>query len=152
MYGRHCPGLTVEVKHSVIMVESAAIQKCKEKPVISSRIDAIRSWLVAPIGHATDIKRRLVFRALRSRLFFIVALLITIPTFIQAVGATWKAERGNPEVGPALLWTVAIVYWVLFALTFVLEHWRLRRRADRTELARSNRKARENAGKRQHQR
>lgn len=109
--------------------------------MFSSRISAIRTWLLSPIGHVVEIKRRIVFRALRSRLFFIVALLISIPVLSQAVGATWKAERGNPEVGPTLLWAVAIAYWVLFCLTFVFEHWHLRRSADRKQTLRVRRKA-----------
>jgi cobalamin biosynthesis protein CobD/CbiB len=98
-----------------------------------TQLAACRDWLLAPVGRVTEIKRRLIFRALRSRFFFIVASLTAIPTFLQAAGATWKATHGNPEAGPVLLWIAAIAAWVLFALTVLSEHWSLQRRSERKQ-------------------
>lgn len=91
---------------------------------------------MAPLGRATELKRRIIFRALRSRFFFIVALLTAVPTFLEATGATWKAARGNPQVGPFLLWAVAIAAWILFTFTVHSEHWSLQRRSGRKQTLR----------------
>lgn len=93
--------------------------------------DEYRNWLLAPIGKATEIKRRLIFRALRSRFFFFVAFLTAIPTLLPAVGATAKAVHPKGDVSIGLLWALAIVSWVLFVLTVISEHWRLQRSAKR---------------------
>lgn len=76
---------------------------------MSSRLSAFRAWLFAPVGHVAEFKRRLVFRALRSRLLFIVALLLSIPTFFRALGATWKAGSGKVDPTPELMWFVLSV-------------------------------------------
>lgn len=104
-----------------------------------SRLSAVRAWLLAPVGHVADIKRRLVFRALRSRLLFIVALLISVPTIFPALGAMWKAGSGKMDAAPALMWSVAIGYWILFALTCAHEYWFLRQRAGRKQSTRLHR-------------
>jgi hypothetical protein len=106
---------------------------------MSSRLSAFRVWLLAPVGHVAEIKRRLVFRALRSRLLFIVALLISIPTFFPALGATWKAGSGKVDATPELMWFVAIGYWILFALTCAHEYWYLQQRARRKQSPRLHR-------------
>ena len=110
-----------------------------KRKIMSSQLSAFRAWLLAPVWQVADIKRRLVFRALRSRLLFIVALLISIPAIIPAFGAMWKAGSGKVDSSPAFMWSVAIGYWIIFALTCVNEYWYLRKRAGRKESMRLQR-------------
>ena len=89
------------------------------------------NWLLRPIGRATELKRRLIFRALRSRLFLIIAILTSIPAILSAASATWKAQLGNADAGPMWMWVAALSFWLIFVMTVALEHWYLEQRAKR---------------------
>jgi sterol desaturase/sphingolipid hydroxylase (fatty acid hydroxylase superfamily) len=101
-----------------------------------TKLMVCRDWLLAPIGRASEMKRRLLFRAVRSRFFFLVALLTALPLLVQALAATWKAVHPKPEVGPVLLWATAVAAWILFLLTLLSEHWRLSRKSERNQRVR----------------
>jgi len=103
------------------------------------RLSSFRAWLLAPVWQVADIKRRFVFRALRSRLLFVVALFISIPATFPAFGAMWTAGSGKVAATPAFMWFVAIGYWIIFALTCVHEYWYLRQRAGRKQSVRLHR-------------
>lgn len=102
--------------------------------------DKVESWLLAPVGAARDVQRRLIFRALRSRFFAVVAAVTAMPVFGEAVGATVGAIRRKNDVTPWLLWAVAAATWVLFILTVLVSWWRFKRRSERAERVRNSKK------------
>lgn len=114
-------------------------RKHLSRGMMSSRLSAFRAWLLAPVGHVAEIKRRLVFWVLRTRLLFIVALLISIPTFFAALSATWRVGSGKVDATPEVLRFAAVGYWIIFALTWAYEYWYLRQRAGRKQSARVHR-------------
>jgi ABC-type siderophore export system fused ATPase/permease subunit len=98
------------------------------KTVIPLReiFDTWANWLMTPVRAARRTKQRLVFRALRSRLFLVVALASALPILITALAATYNAahERAATTTILVLLWAVAILTWALFFVTVAYHHWR----------------------------
>lgn len=86
-------------------------------------------WLMQPVRAAKNVKQRLLFRALRSRFFLLVAVLSAMPLLFSSSVATYKAAH-SPVAGTSLWlpWAVAASSWALFLLTVAHQHWRIRRR------------------------
>lgn len=94
---------------------------------IKSITTVISAWLMKPVVKVKAEKQRLISLALRSRFFLLVAVVTAAPILAEAVGATFAVIRPTGKVTPWLLWPIAILSWVLFILTAVGEHGRLKK-------------------------
>jgi hypothetical protein len=85
--------------------------------------------LMQPVRAVKNTKQRLLFRALRSRFFLLVAVLSAMPILFGSFIATYKAAH-NPLAGTSLLllWATATSSWFLFLLTVGHQHWRMQQR------------------------
>lgn len=109
---------------------------------LAAFIETCEQWLLVPVGRVQAVKRRLIFRALRSRFFFIVAGITALPILGEAMGATISAVRPIAGTSPFLLWVLVAITWTLFILTLLHEKWRLQRRSDRADSLRAAKQAR----------
>ncbi|WP_066733508.1 hypothetical protein [Cupriavidus sp. D384] len=76
----------------------------------------LNTWLMTPALFAKRWKRFILLKAIRSRLFMLAALFTCAAELSSAAGATWKAIHPPPENTAWLLWTVAVLMWIYFAL------------------------------------
>lgn len=76
----------------------------------------IKAWWMTPVIAATDIKRRVIFRLLRSRFFLLVAAATTIPALATAIGTSVKIKHPPPGGGLWLLWILATLQWVYYLI------------------------------------
>lgn len=96
---------------------------------LRSIVASVTEWLMQPVRAAKDTKQRLLFRALRSRFFLLVAVLSAVPVLASSLAATYKATH-SPDEGFSwwLAWVVAALSWGLFLLTVAYEYRRLTRK------------------------
>ena len=86
-------------------------------------------WLMQPVRAVKNTRQRLIFRALRSRFFLLVAVLSAMPILFGSLTATYKAAHSTlAGTSLWLLWAVAASSWLLFLLTVADQHWRMQRR------------------------
>lgn len=89
---------------------------------IKTSITKVQSWLMQPIVMTKKVHQRLLFRALRSRFFLLVAALTALPLLIPALSYSTKLINPPSDVNRLLVWVVSVLSWLLFLLT-VVSQW-----------------------------
>lgn len=90
---------------------------------VAEKLRTLHGWMVKPMVAANSVKRGLIFRVLRSRLIWLVALLTAVPQLSAAIGYTWKATHPTEERTLWLLWALVVLGWIYFILVLFVG-WR----------------------------
>ncbi|MCY1273485.1 hypothetical protein D9M68_101340 [compost metagenome] len=95
---------------------------------LRDRLRAIHVWLAGPALKVKSTKRTVIRSLIRSRLFFIVALLTALSELSSAAGALWKATHPKGDVQEWMLWALVVLSWLYFLLVFAYRWIRFRSR------------------------